>query len=127
MLIDTDVIIWHLRGNKRAANRLGDLTEFSISAVTYMELVQGLRNKQELRLLRAGLRDWNAMILPIDETISNKAMFYVEQYFLSHSLQLADALIAATAVTAGLPLLTANTKHYRVVSDLMIEKFEPRG
>ncbi|MFP5350029.1 MAG: type II toxin-antitoxin system VapC family toxin [Gammaproteobacteria bacterium] len=125
MLVDTDVVIWYFRGNRRAATRLDKMAEFSLSAVTYIELVQGLRNKQELRLLRAGLRDWNATIIPIDETISNKAMFYVEQYFHSHSLQLADALIAATAVNHGLSLLTANTKHYRMVTDLTLEKFNP--
>ena len=127
MLIDTDVVIWYFRGNRQAAARLDKMAEFSLSAVTYIELVQGLRNKQELRLLRAGLRDWNATIVPIEETISNKAMFYVEQYFHSHSLQLADALIAATAVTHGLPLLTANAKHYRMVADLTLEKFSPTG
>ena len=125
MLVDTDVVIWYFRGNRRAAARLDKMAEFSLSAVTYIELVQGLRNKQELRLLRAGLRDWNATIIPIDETISNKAMFYVEQYFHSHSLQLADALIAATAVNHGLSLLTANAKHYRMVTDLTMEKFNP--
>ena len=64
-------------------------------------------------------------ILPIDETTSHKAMFYVEQYFHSHSLRLADALIGATAVSHGLKLFTANTKHYRVIADLDLEKFQP--
>jgi predicted nucleic acid-binding protein len=42
-------------------------------------------------------------------------MFYVEQHYLSHSLKLADALIAAAAVSNGTPLLTGNDKHYNII------------
>ncbi len=125
MLIDTDVLIWYMRGNPRAAQALDRSQNLSLSAVTYMELVQGLRTKRELQTLRAALRSLNTTILPIDETISNKAMFYIEEHFHSHSLRLADALIGATAVTHGMPLLTANTKHYKVIKELNIEKFRP--
>jgi predicted nucleic acid-binding protein len=38
---------------------------------------------------------------------------------------LADALIAATAVSSGLKLLTGNVKHYRVIKDIEIEGFKP--
>ena len=44
MLVDTDVLIWNLRGNRAAAQRLDDAPGFWLSAVTYMELVQGMRN-----------------------------------------------------------------------------------
>lgn len=124
-LVDTDVFIWYMRGNVRAARALSGLDRFSISAVTYMELLQGMRNKEEVRLLRAALKAWNAPILSIDEEISGKAVFYVEQYFLSHSLRLADALIGATATMNGLTLLTGNQKHYRVLPDLVLRKFRP--
>jgi len=39
-------------------------------------------------------------------------MFIVEQQFLSHSILLADALIGATAISHGIPILTGNDKHY---------------
>ena len=58
------------------------------------------------------------IILYLNENISAKAMFYVEQHFLSHSLQLADALIGATAVVNGLPILTGNIKHYEVINEI---------
>ncbi len=93
MLIDTDVLIWYLRGNEKAFEAIELSNNFVISVVTYMELVQGMRNKKELNNLRQALRGWNVDILYISETISAKAMFYVEQHFLSHSLELADALI----------------------------------
>ena len=51
MLVDSDVVIWYLRANEKAAQFLNDLTDFEVSAVSYMELVQGCRNEQELERL----------------------------------------------------------------------------
>lgn len=90
-----------------------------------MELVQSMRNKNELSTLRKALKSWNSKLLYITEEISSKAMFYVEQHYLSHSVQLADALIGATAVSYGIPLLTGNTKHYKIVKEIEVSKFRP--
>jgi len=125
MLIDTDVLIWYFRGNERARKVIDAEKNFSLSAVTYIELVQGMRNKRELNLFRKSLHCWNAKIIYISEEISAKAMFYVEQHFLSHSLQLADALVASTAVEYGMPLLSANVKHYKVIKDVQLKMFKP--
>ena len=125
MLIDTDVLIWYMRGNENAYQVVENSNNFFISVVTYMEIVQGLRNKKELIHLRKALRGWNAQLLYISEEISAKAMFYVEQHFLSHSMQLADALIGATAIAYGFPILTGNDKHYKAMKDLDLKKFVP--
>ena len=125
MIIDTDVLIWYMKGNEKAYEVIERSNTLFISVVTYMELVQGMRNKTELINLRKALLGWNAQILYITEEISAKAMFYVEQHYLSHSIQLADALIGATAMACGFPLLTANDKHYKVLKDVQIEKFRP--
>ena len=125
MIIDTDVLIWYLKGNEKAYRVVENLNHFFISVVTYMELVQGMRNKKELNNLRSALHLWNVQVLYISEEISAKAMFYVEQHFLSHSMQLADALIGATAITYGTPILTGNDKHYNLLKDLQIKKFRP--
>jgi len=125
MIIDTDVLIWYMKGNEKAYKAIEMANNFFISVVTYMELVQGMRNKKELNSLRKSIHSWDAKVLYISEEISSKAMFYIEQHFLSHSLQLADALIGATAVAYGLPILTGNDKHYRTVKDIQITKFRP--
>jgi len=125
VIIDTDVLIWYMRGNDNALQLIENTDKFLISVVTYMELVQGMRNKKELNTLRQALHTWNAKILYISEEISAKAMFTVEQYFLSNSIQLADALIGATAIDHGLALLTGNNKHYKVIKGLKIKKFRP--
>ena len=125
MVIDTDVLIWYMKGNKNAYKTIEDSKNFFISVVTYMELVQGMRNKNELNNLRRALHVWNSKILYISEEISVKAMFFVEQHYLSHSIQLADALIGATAISHGLPILTGNDKHYKILKDLQTKKFRP--
>jgi predicted nucleic acid-binding protein len=90
-----------------------------------MELVQGMRNKQELKLLQKTLKQWQVKTIFVSEEISAKALFYVEEYFLSHSMELADAMIAATCSTYGLTLITANDKHYKIVKELDINVFRP--
>lgn len=40
------------------------------------------------------------------------------------TVQLADALIAATALEHSLTLLTGNVKHFAAVGELKIERFE---
>ena len=125
MLIDTDVLIWYMRGNEKAKRVIENSADFSISVVTYMEIVQGLRNKEELNVFRNSFKNWDAGIIYINEEISIKAMFLVEQYFLSHSLQLADALVGATSLIFGLPLLTANIKHYNAIKNIILKKFNP--
>ena len=125
MLVDTDVLVWYMRGNGKALRAIEALDEFSISVVTYIELVQGLRNKAELNTLRNFLQSQSVPVLHVTESISSTAMFLVEQHHFSHSLGFPDAIIAATAVIQGLPLMTANTKHYRVIKNLILKKFLP--
>ena len=125
MVIDTDVIIWYMKGNEKAHKAIEKSRNFFISVITYMELVQGMRNKKELNVLRKALHDWNSKILYVSEEISVKAMFFIEQHYLSHSIQLADALIGATAISYGLPILTGNDKHYNAMKDLQLKKFRP--
>lgn len=124
-LLDTDVFIWYLRGNQKAYELINNVGDFCISSVTYMELIQGMRNKEELKKLQKVLRQWNVKTIFINEEISAKALFYVQEYFLSHSMQLADSLIASTCTQYGMTLITANDKHYKVVKELDVEIFRP--
>ncbi|MFP4374663.1 MAG: type II toxin-antitoxin system VapC family toxin [Spirochaetaceae bacterium] len=125
MLVDTDVLVWNLRGNERARDRLDSMSGFLVSVVTYMELAQGVRNAAELRTLRRALRYWNAEILHLSEDVSARASYFVETCALSHNLQLADALIAASALSTGHTLLTANDRHYGFIDGVDIEVFKP--
>lgn len=125
MLIDTDVLIWMTRGHAGAAAKLQTLTPWRISAVTYIELAQGCRNKDELMRIKKGLALCQTEIVPISEAISDRAMQLIDTHALSHSLQLGDALIAATALELGRVVLTANAKHFSPIEGLRIETFVP--
>ena len=124
MIIDTDVLVWYLRGNEAAKQAVEENIPFSISVVTYMELVQGMINKAEMKKFQKQLQTWNINIIQIDKEISARAMFYVQEYALSHSMMLADGLIAATVVQYGEVLLTANDKHYKYLPTIEVKKFD---
>ncbi len=124
-LVDTDVLIWYLRGDSNAYDVISSMNGFCISSIIYMELVQGMRNKNELRILQKTLKQWNVKTIFVNEEISAKALFYVEEYFLSHSMELADSIIASTCTNYGMDLITGNDKHYKVVKGLNIEVFRP--
>jgi len=49
----------------------------------------------------------------------------MEEWHLSHQMLMADALIAATAIEHGLPLLSGNEKYYRFLKMLTLEGFKP--
>jgi len=125
LIIDTDVLIWYLRGNKKAREVVETSIPFSISAITYMELIQGMKNKDEFRLFQKQMQKWNTDIMQIDKEISSRAVFYVQEYALSHSMMLADALIAATVVQNSEILLTGNDKHYKFIPNIECKRFEP--
>ncbi|MDM8522969.1 hypothetical protein QUF80_06305 [Desulfococcaceae bacterium HSG8] len=91
--------------------------------VTYIEIIQGVRNKKELRSFKKALGVLKTHVIQIDEIISTKAMFFIEQYTLSHSMELADALIGATSVIKQIPLVTGNVKHYKHLPGIKVEPF----
>ncbi|MDI9334501.1 MAG: type II toxin-antitoxin system VapC family toxin [Cytophagales bacterium] len=127
MLIDSDVLIWLLRGNAHAAQTLEALPAWSISAVTYMELVQGCRSRTELKAMQKAFRATPNEVLPLTEAISQRACDLVDAYTLAHGLQMADSLIAATALENGLPLLTGNAKHFKAIAGLEVRAFKVAG
>ena len=126
MLVDTDVLIWHLRGLPKATRKLDALDRLTISAVTYLELLQGFRNRAEMVAVQKSLAMRNTNRLPLTPLVTERAIGLMETLTLSHGLQLGDALIAATALEHGLTVLTANAKHFSAIEGLAIEVFVPR-
>lgn len=125
MLVDTDVLIWHLRGYAQATRKLDSLARLTLSSVSYLEVLQGLRNKSELTAIKKMLQHRDALVLPVSEMITQRAIDLMESLTLSHGLQMGDALIAATALEHRLALLTANIKHFSAVDGLAIDVFVP--
>jgi len=118
-IIDTDILIDEGRGISEAADvldRLESTSLLSISVVTLMELTVGCRNKAEQRELAKFLRRFQ--ILSITANISDRAIELLQQYNLSYGLLIADALIAATALTHGEPFATKNQRDFRFIDGL---------
>ena len=125
MLVDTDVLVWHLRGLPKATQRLDQLPALTISVITWLELLQGFRNKAEMLAVQESLRRRKTERRPMTPEITERAAALMELLTLSHGLQLGDALIAATALEHGLTLLTANVKHFAPIEGLQVEVFVP--
>ena len=76
-----------------------------------MELCRGARDKGELHKISSRLKGYS--VLNITQEVSVKAAEFVEKFHISHGLQIPDALIGASAIVHGLPLLTNNKKDFR--------------
>jgi hypothetical protein len=90
-----------------------------------MELLKGVRDKRELLQVKKFLHDVGFQFIPINEPVSHRAMIYMEEHVLKSGLDLADALVAATATEHSLTLCTGNNKHYACIPDLPVSVFRP--
>ena len=125
MIFDTDIIIWIQRGNTKAAHLIDEDEDRCISVQTYLELLQCAQNKRQQDCVREFLHEFGFRTLPFSENIGHRATVYVEQYSLSHGVQAADALIAATAAEHNLTLCSGNAKHFTPIRDLKLHVFKP--
>ena len=125
MLFDTDVLIWALHGSEKAARVIDGDDDRVISAVNYMELMQGARDKREQTAIREFLNALGFVVLPITEAISHRATILIEEHALKSGIQLADALVFATACEHALTLCSANQKHFRGIQSLNARVFRP--
>jgi predicted nucleic acid-binding protein len=123
LLVDTDVLIWHLRGYPQATLQLDALPQLVMSCVSYFEILQGIRSKAELQAVKKMLAQRQAQVMPLTPAITELAGIFLETLTLSHGLGMGDALIAATALEHKHGVLTANTKHFRAMSGLRLEEF----
>jgi len=125
VLFDTDILVWIQRGNHRAAALVDREEERCISVLTYMELLQGAREKRQHEHILDFLSEYGFRILPLSENIDHRAAIYIEEYSLSHGLRAGDAIMAATASDNNLTLCTSNAKHYRPIKELKLRVFKP--
>jgi predicted nucleic acid-binding protein len=113
VLVDTDVLIEHLRARPPVADKFRELFTkgFSVfhSPVSRSEIYAGMRKGEEQPT--ANLFRVMGLVV-IDDRVGEKAGEYMRQYRASHSVELADALQAACAFVFHLPLWALNRKHY---------------
>ncbi len=125
MLFDTDVLIWMQRGHRKAMRAIDSADSPELSVATYMELLEGARDKAELRAIRETMTRFGLAVLPLSDSIGRRAAMYMETYRLKSGLDLVDALVAATAVESAQAVCTGNVKHFRGIPDLSVKAFRP--
>jgi hypothetical protein len=124
VLVDSDVLIEVSRGtNADIIARWMELSNSDdavlYSPVSVAELQAGARPKEYEALERLFLA---LVCAPIDEAVGHQAGLYLRQYRRSHAVEVADALIAAGAVTNGAELWTRDRKHYPMKEIIFFEK-----
>jgi predicted nucleic acid-binding protein len=112
-LLDTDVIIWHLRGRKDVTRVLTELQAFGVpscSALSVLEVQVGVKKGEEAK---TDLFFGSLIVLDVTKKIADKAAALVrEQRAKGITIDLPDAIIAATCIVHRLTLVTYNKKHY---------------
>jgi len=112
-LLDSDIIIWHLRGRGEVTEMLRDIQRFglpSCSALSVLEVQVGVKKGEEeytdqfLKSLK---------IFDVNWEIANRAAHLIREYSAKGiTINLPDAIIASTCILHDLILVTYNTKHY---------------
>lgn len=119
-LCDTCILIDYLRGREDIRSIFTEKRKngMGMSSVTYMELMVGARNKQEIEIIRKSFADIE--IVELTEAISRKGRHLIEQYSKSHGLLIPDALIGATALEYNIPLWTSNVSDFRFMQGISL-------
>jgi hypothetical protein len=118
-IVDTDILIDAARQVREAVDCLDQIERISalaISVVTEMELLIGCQNKTEQRNTERFLQRFQ--VLRLAENACDQAVELLRQYRLSHGLLIPDAMIAATAMTLGLPMISKNQRDFRFIGGL---------
>ncbi len=112
-VVDSDVLIAHLRGHPHARGWLEQARQdgpVSISAVSVAEVVGGMRAPEKVEVRRL-LRSLGC--LPVTREIAERAGELGRTYRRSHAaISVADYLVAATALDSGHVLATLDVRHF---------------
>ena len=128
-LIDTDIIIFALRGDKTVLAKFEENKNIpiSISMITYAELVFGAKrseNEQKNMIKVNRIRE----IYPVEElNIGIMELFAdikANMYSKAMRIEDLDLFIAATTIYNDLTLVTNNTKHFRNIPLLKLENWK---
>lgn len=84
-----------------------------------------MRDKRELALLQVFMAEFTP--IQLSEPIGTRAISCMEAVVLKVHMSPVDAIIAATAIEADLPLCTGNVKHFRHIAELKLLPFRHLG
>ena len=117
ILIDTDILIDHLRNLGYATDYIRKIlpSKPTISIITRIELLSGNKiNGTEEVIIKDLLRLFE--IIQLDEALADIAAIFRRKY----PIGLADSIIAASAFKEGAVLATRNLKHFKNISEIKV-------
>ena len=121
--LDSDVLIWHLRGDERARSLLR-----SLRADPGQDLFVGALQRAEVIFFAKEEELWATRLLlslfetvPVDAAIVDLGGELYRAWNPSHGVDVADALLAATVMTTGGKIHTLNVRHFPM-PDLLVER-----
>lgn len=117
-LLDSSVLISHLRGDAQATSLLVSLPtdDRLVSVLTRVEIEGGMRSdeRRDVASLLGVLR-----MIPVTDLIARRAAAHLRKFRRSHSaIDLVDYVIAATAELHEAELATLNIKHFPMFKGL---------
>ena len=127
-LIDTDIIINSIKGNKKVNQRISEYAAIpkAISIITFGELLYGAK-KSIQRDKNTSIIYRLAEIFPIvgitRSTIEAFTDLKMALDLKGERIEDFDLLIAATALSLNYTLVTNNTKHYKRIEGLQLENW----
>ena len=112
--IDSDVLTWHLRGERKALNLLNKLrdneqNDLWIGAMQRAEVIFFMRPAGESATL-IFLAQFQTT--PIDQQIIDKAGEYYREWNPRNGMDVNDAILAATVLQTGGKIYTLNSKQF---------------
>ena len=114
-LLDSDIIIWHLRGRDEVTGMLRDLQRSGVpgcSALSVLEVQVGVKKSEEERT-NYFLK--HLKVFDVNREIASKAAQLIREYRSKGvTLDIPDAVIAGTCILHDLILVTYNRKHYPI-------------
>jgi tRNA(fMet)-specific endonuclease VapC len=128
-LIDTDVIIYSLKGNKHIQQWMvaNQNIPKSISVITYGELTYGARKSQHPEKNIATVTRIAELFPIIDINRGIIELFgeiKAKLEISANRIDDMDLLIASTAIYMNMSLVTNNRKHFSGIDDLVLENWE---
>ena len=126
-LLDTDIVVFLLRGKKGIAEKLSEIEpkDIYISEITVAELEYGNhcsgRYAENKKLVDRFVNSVN--VAPITKAVP---IFAAEKFRLKNEgtpIEDFDLLIGSTAVSQKLKMVTNNMKHYQRISGISIESW----
>ncbi|MGD9587502.1 MAG: type II toxin-antitoxin system VapC family toxin [Pyrinomonadaceae bacterium] len=114
-LADTNIFIAVFNGDTFLKEFIGS-NRPAISTIVYLELIQGSKNKAEIKKIEKLLSFFETR--HFDRPIALRSIELIRTYSKSHGLRLADAVIAATCLENDLKLITFNVKDFRFIKGL---------